>query len=151
MVPTTPFHRIRSFLRGSRRVTPSTHPEAEVPLHLPRRIDGPAAAAQLAGDLLRHRREEITLVIYLDDRHRLVDTATIAVGWVQVARLGARPILQGPQACRATTFVLVRYRRWGAPSATEPEQRSFRTIAAACSRYGLVAVDHLVVVGGNRV
>jgi len=52
-------------------------------------------------------------------------------------------------ACRATSFVLVRSRRRGAPSATEPEQRSFRTVAAACSRYGLVGVDHVVVVAAG--
>jgi DNA repair protein RadC len=144
MVPTT-FNLIRTFTR--RRVV--RHPDAvpEAQLNLPRRIDGPAAAAQVAGDLLRHRREDITLALYLDDRHRLVGTAILAVGWAQAARLSARPILSGSQACRATGFVLVRYRRWGAPSATEPEDRTFRSIAAACSRYGLVAVDHLVVVG----
>lgn len=151
MVPTSPFHHLRSFVRRVRRVAPATHPEVELPLALPRRIDGPAAAAQLARDLLRHHHEEITLALYLDDRHRLVGTAILAVGWVQAARLSARPILSGAQACRATGVVLVRYRRWGAPSATEPEARTFRTLAAACSRYGLVAVDHLVVTGDGSL
>lgn len=128
MVPTSPFHHLRSLARRARRggtASPATHPEAEVPLHLPRRIDGPAAAAQLAGDLLRHHRGEITLALYLDDRHRLVGTAIVAVGWVQAARLSARPVLAGAMACRATSCILVRHRRWGAPSATEPEDRTF--------------------------
>ncbi len=145
--PTSPFHHLRSFVRRVRQVAPAPHPEAELPLTLPRRIDGPAAAAQLARDLLRHHREEITLALYLDDRHRLVGTAIVAVGWVKAARLSARPIRSGAQACRATGVVLVRYRHWGAPSATEPEDRTFRSIAAACSRYGLVAVDHVIVTG----
>ena len=146
MVPTT-FNLIRTFTRRSRRRV--RHPDAvpEAQLNLPRRIDGPAAAAQLACDLLRHRREEITLALYLDDRHRLVGTAIVAVGWVQAARLSAHPVLLGSQACRATGSVLVRYRRYGAPSATEAEERSFRTIAAACGRHGLAVVHHLVVVG----
>ncbi|MHB8288277.1 MAG: JAB domain-containing protein [Acidimicrobiales bacterium] len=88
----------------------------------------------------------MTLALYLDGRHRLVGTAILAVCWVQAARLSARSILQGSQACRATGFVLVHSRRWGAPSATEPEGRTFRSIAAACSRYGLVAVDHPIVI-----
>lgn len=147
MVPSSPFHPFRSLARRVRRAAPVTHPEAEAPLALPRRIDGPAAAAQLTRDLLRNRREDITLAIYMDDWHRLVGTAILAVGWVQATRLSARPILQGSHACRATSFVLVRYRRWGAPSATEPERRSFRTLAAACGRHGLPVVDHLVVIG----
>jgi hypothetical protein len=102
-----------------------THPEAESPLALPRRIDGPAAAAQFARDLLRSRPEDITLALYLDDQHRLVGAAILTVGWVQAARLAARPILQGSQACRATCFVLVRYGRYRARSASETEQRSF--------------------------
>ena len=149
MVPTT-FNLLRTFTRRPRRGV--RHPDAvpQAQLNLLGRTDGPAAAAQLACDLRRHRREDITLVLYLDDRHRLIDTAIVAVGWVHAARLSARPILAGSQACRATGFVLVRYRCWGAPSATEPEDRTFRAIAVACGRYGLVAVDHVVVVGDGR-
>ena len=92
MVPTT-FNLIRTFTRRSRRGV--RHPDAvpEAQLNLPRRIDGPAAAAQLAGDLLRHHREDVTVVLYLDDRHRFVGHAVVAVGWVQAARLSARPVL----------------------------------------------------------
>jgi DNA repair protein RadC len=144
MVP-TPFNLIRTFTR-SRRV--ASHPDSvpEASLNLPRRIDDPASAAQLARDLLRSRREDITLVLYLDDRHRLVGTAILTEGWVQAARLSARPILQGSQACQATGCVLIRYRRYGARSASVGEDRRFRIIAAACSRYGLSVLDHLVVV-----
>lgn len=126
---------------------PVGHPEAEAPLALPRRIDGPAAASQFARDLLRHRQDDVTLAIYLDDRHRLVGTVLLTVGWVQAARLSARPILFGAQACQASTVVLVRYGRYRAPGATEGEKRRFRTLVAACSRYGVVVADHLVVVG----
>ena len=146
MIPTTSIHSLfRALTRRSRRV--ALHPDAvpEVELRLPRRIDDPATAAQLARDLLRGRREDITLALFLDDRHRFVGHAIVAVGRVQAARLSARPIRFGAQVCRASGVILVRYRRWGAPSATESEDRTFRTVAAACSRYGLAAVDHLVV------
>ena len=112
MVPSSPFHHLRSLARRARRggtASPPTHPEAEMPLQLPRRIDGPAAAAQLTADLLRHHREEITLALYLDDWHRLVGTAILAVGWAQAARLSARPVLAGAVASRATSCILVRY------------------------------------------
>lgn len=146
MATHTSVTRIRSFFRPRKG---STHPDAvpEASLNLPRRIDDRRSAAQLTRDLLRNRREDITLALYLDDRHRLVGMAILTVGWVQAARLSARPILQGAQACKATGFILVRNRRWGDLSATEPEVRSFRAVATACSRYGLVGVDHLVVVG----
>ena len=42
--------------------------------------------------------------------------------------------------------IIVRYRRYGARSTSEAEDRSFRTLAPACSRCGLSPVDHLVVV-----
>jgi len=150
MVPSSPLRHLRSLVRRVRLGVPTTRPEAEMPLALPRRIDGPAAAAQFARDLLRNRREDITLAIYLDDRHRLVGSAILAVGWVQATRLSARPILHGAQACRATSCVLVRYRRWGGLIATEPEDRSFRALAMGCDRDGLPIVDHLVVTGSGR-
>jgi DNA repair protein RadC len=112
MVPTTFVH-ISSLFRP-RRVRINSHPDAvsEASLNLPRRIDDPTSAAQLTRDLLLNHREDITMALYLDDRHRLAA-----------------------------------YRRYGAPSATEGEDRSFRTIAAACSRYGVVVADQAVVVG----
>lgn len=144
MVPTT-FNLIRTFTRRARRGV--RHPDAvpEAGLNLARRIDGPAAASQLARNLLRHHREDITLVLYLDDRHRFVGHAVVTVGWVQAARLSGRPVLLGAQVCRASGVILVRYRPHGALSATEAEQASFRAIATACGRHGLAVVDHLVV------
>ena len=142
---------LRSLVRRVRLggSAPAGHPEADAPLSLPRRIDGPAAAAQLAADLLRHRREDITLAIYIDERHRLVGTAILAVGWGQAARLSARPVLAGAMASRATTCIIVRYGRCRGLSAMEQEQASFAALAAACSRYGLVVADHLVVGGAG--
>ena len=56
------------------------------------------------------------------------------------------PIVAGAQASRATECVIIRYRRYGLLSATEAEQRSFRSIAGACWHHGLTVVDHLMVV-----
>lgn len=149
MDPTTLLHPLRSVIRRVRLGRPDApgHPEAEAPLALPRRIDGPAAASQLARDLLRHRREEITLGIYLDGRHRLVGTAILAAGRVQAARLSARPVLAGAMASRATSCILVRYAPCRGLSATDREHASFAALAAACSRTGLPILDHLVVTG----
>lgn len=91
----------------------------------------------------------MTLALYLDNQHRLVGHAVVATGWVQAALLSARPILAGSESCQATKCVLVRYCRYGALSATESQERSFGTIAAACARHGLAVVDHLVVVGNG--
>jgi DNA repair protein RadC len=122
----------------------ASHPDAvpEAGLNLPRRIDDPASAARVARDLLRFRRENVTVVLYMNDRHRFVRHAVVAVGGVQAARLSAHPVLLGAQACRATGSVLVRY---GALSVTEVEQASLSAIADACGRHGLAVVDHLVV------
>lgn len=135
----------RSLTTRSRR--PASHPDAvsEAHLNLPRRIDDPVVAAAIARDLLRHRREDITLALYLDDKHRFVGHCIVAVGWVQTARLSARPILFGAQVCRATSCILVRYHRWERLSASEAERSSYRVIAQAAARHGLVILDHLVV------
>jgi hypothetical protein len=129
MAATTSLHSFfRALTRRSRRM--ASHPEGvpKAGLNLPRRIDDPASAARVARDLLRSRREDVTLVLYMDDRHRFVGHAVVAVGWVQAARLSDHPVLLYAQACRATGSILVRYRRYGALSATEAEQASFRAI-----------------------
>lgn len=91
MIITSP---LRSFVRALARRPKSVpaHPDAvfEPRLALPRRIDDPVTAARLACDLLRNRTEDVTLALYLDDRHRVVGDAVVAVGWVQAARLSAR-------------------------------------------------------------
>jgi hypothetical protein len=83
----------------------------------------------------------------MDDRHHFVGHAIVATGWVQSARLSAKQVIAGAQASRATGCVIIRYRRYGLPSATEVEQSSFRSIAGACWHHGLSVVDHLVVIG----
>ncbi len=107
------------------------HPDAvsEASLRLPRRIDDLLTAAQLAHDLLGNHREDITLALYLDDQHRLVGHAVVAVDTVQEARLSARPLLFGAQVCRATGCILVRYRRSGLLGASDTETRSLRALA----------------------
>jgi DNA repair protein RadC len=67
-----------------------------------------------------------------------------------MALLSARPILAGAEACQATGCILIRYRRYGAGSASEAESCSFRTIAADCSRYGFTVIDHLVVTATGK-
>jgi DNA repair protein RadC len=93
--------------------------------------------------------EDITLVLYMDDRHRFVGHAIVATGWVEASRLSAHPITIGAKASRATGCVIIRYRCYGLPSATEAEQRSFCSIAGACWHHGLTVVDHLVVSGAS--
>ncbi len=149
MVPTSfPSRFLRRLVRTrSQRSAPFVHPD-QVPdaqLILPRRIDDPATAAQVTRDLLRHHREVVTLALYLDDQHRLVGTAIVAAGWVQQARLSARPLVAGATACRATGCVLARYAGSRGTNATEQERRSFGALAPACSRYGLRLVDHVIV------
>ena len=147
-----PIHSFFCSLTGrSRRPVAPGHPDAvsEASLRLPRRIDDPSTAAQLTHDLLRNRQEDITLALYLDDQHRLVGHAVVAVDWVQAARLSARPLLFGAQVCRATGCILVRYRRSGLLGASDVETRSYRALADATTRYGLVLGDHLVVIAGR--
>lgn len=147
----TPILPINSFFRALTRRSrqAAVHPDAvsEARLSLHRRIDDPVVAAAIVRDLLRHRREDITLVLYLDDRHRFIGHCVVAVGWVQAARLSARPILFGAQVCRATSYILVRYHRWERLSASEAERSSYRSIARAAAHHGLVILDHLVVSG----
>lgn len=126
------------------RTRGTVHPK--FPLTLPSEITDPANAAGAALALCQSRWDEVTLALYLDTQSRLVGHAVVATGWAGAALLSARPILQGSLACQASTCILVRYRPYGARSASEAEDRTFRTIAAACSRYGLSLVDHLVVV-----
>jgi DNA repair protein RadC len=115
-------------------------------LDLPVLIDDPASCARVAIDLCRGRREEMTLALFLDDRHRLVGHVVLASSWVQAARLSARPILAVAGSSRATGLVLIRYRHHGDCEATLAERRSAGAIGVACLRSGITVVDHLVVV-----
>lgn len=150
MTITSPLHSFFRNLNRNRSRVPS-HPEAlqERHLTLPRRIDDPGSAASTARALLCNRREDVTLVLYMDDRHRFVGHAIVAVGWVQVSRLSARPVVLGATASQATGCVLVRYGRYRALHATEAEAASFHAIAVAAARHGLAVVDHLVVVSSG--
>jgi DNA repair protein RadC len=147
MTITSTLHSFRALASTTRRRA-RVHPKA-LPLTVPSEITDPATAAGAALALCRSRWDEVTLALYLDSQHRLVGYAVVSTGWVQAALLSARPMLAGSEVCQAPTCILVRYRRYGAPSASEAEDRSFRSIAAACARHGLAVVDHLAVVGNG--
>ena len=70
---------LRSSLLALNRSSCSTasYPDAvpKAGLSLPRRIDDPEAAARVVRDILRSRREDVVLVLYMDNRHRLVGTS----------------------------------------------------------------------------
>lgn len=132
MVPTS-LTRNRKFFRP--RKESASHPEALQERHftLPRRIDDPAGAASTARALVLNHREDVTLVLYMDDRHRFVGHAVVAVGWVQASRLSARPVVLGPWPARqpaaslsdmATTGGFTPRKRRSPPSVPSPMQRS---------------------------
>ncbi len=125
------------------------HPEvvSERQLDLPVVIDGPADAARVALDRMRGRRQETTLALVLDDRHRLAGHLVLATSWAQAARLSARPILTTAGSSRASAVILVRFRHHGDAVATLAERRSAGAIGAACVRHGVRLHDHVVVVG----
>lgn len=148
MIITSTLHSLRAHASTNRHPVP-VHPEP-LPLVVPGEINDPATAAGAVLALCRSRWDEVTLALYLDNQHRLVGHAVVATGWVQAALLSARPILAGANACQASRCIIVRYRRYGARSASESENRSFAAIAAACSRYGLAVSDHLVVVANGE-
>lgn len=94
---------IHSFFRAlTARSREASHPEAlqERHLNIPGRIDDPTAADRLARELLYSSREDITLALYMEDRHRFVGHAIVAAGWVQASRVSAHPIVTGVQASR---------------------------------------------------
>ncbi len=150
MTITSTLHSLRALgsttLRGS--LAGSRHPKASqaLPLVVPERITDPATAAGAALALCQSRWDEVTLALYLDNQDRLICHSVVATGWVEAALLSARPVLAGSESCQATKCVVVRYRPYGVPCASEAEDRSFRTVAAACAWHGLAVVDHLVVV-----
>lgn len=141
---------VRTILRavGGRRHT-GAHPEvvSERLLDLPVVIDGAADAARVALDLMRGRRHETTLALFVDDRHRLAGHVVLASSWAQAARLSARPILTTAGSSRASAVILVRYRHHGDAVPTLAERRSAGAIGAACVRHGVRLLDHVVVVG----
>jgi DNA repair protein RadC len=146
MTITSPVHNFFRALTARSRAASHSEALQERHLNIPRRIDDPATAARLARELLHSRREDITLALYMDDRHRFVGHAIVATGWVQAARLSAKQVIAGAQASRATGCVIIRYRRYGLLSATEVERSSIHSIAGACWHHGLTVIDHLAVV-----
>jgi len=94
----------------------------------------------------------VTLVLYMDDRHRFVGHAAVAVavavavGWVEAARLSVRPVLLGAQSVPGDGLhprplpPLQAAERHGSRAGGLP-----RAIAASCGHHGLAVADHLVV------
>jgi len=148
LAPTTLLH-FRALTGRSRRMV--SHPDAvpEAGLNLPRRIDDSASTARVARDLLRSRREDVVLVLFMDDRHALSGmpwspSAGSRLLGSQPARFSLEPRRAGRRAPSSYATAATRL------SAPRRPSRHPSGVAAPCGRQGLAVVDHLVVTAAGE-
>ena len=111
-------------------------------------IDTTEAAGRAARRFLAGRKEEHFILILLDSRHRVIRTAEISVGSLDMSIVHPRETFREAIAASAAAILLAHNHPSGDPAPSREDLELTRRLIEAGRLLGIPVLDHLIV-GGN--
>ncbi len=94
---------------------------------------------------------ETFLVIYLDNRHRLIDSEELFQGTIDGASVWPREIIKSALKHNAAALILAHNHPSGVPEPSGADRRLTDRIRDACGIVDIRVLDHIIVGGGTTV
>jgi DNA repair protein RadC len=117
----------------------------------PRVVDTPEAAGALVRPHLVDKRKEHFVALLLDNRHRLIRLAPIAIGSLSATLVHPREVFKEAIAASAAAILVAHNHPSGDPEPSEHDLEVTARLRAAGELLGIEVVDHLIVAGGGTV
>lgn len=108
-------------------------------------LDEPALVYRFLAPELQALRQEVVLVLLLNQRLRLIQQVEIFRGTVNESPAHPREILAKALAMNAPAFVLAHNHPSGDPSPSDADKRITRRIREAADAMGIEFTDHLII------
>ena len=108
-------------------------------------ISSPATAESYVQTLLADRDHEIFAVLFLDNRHRVLDYQEMFRGTVDGTSVYPREVVKEALARNAAAVLLVHNHPSGVAEPSQADERITRQIKAALDLVDIRVVDHLIV------
>lgn len=129
---------LKAAVEIARRVAPGA--EAVRPL-----IDSVEAAAALLRPHLLDKSKEHVVALLLDNRHRLIRFAPIAIGSLSASLVHPRELFKEAIAASAAAVLVAHNHPSGDPEPSAHDLELTRRLAAAGALLGIEVVDHLII------
>jgi DNA repair protein RadC len=110
-------------------------------------VTSPEAAAELLVPLLADCDREVSVVLHLDQKHRLLDVDLLSVGSVGQTFMGPREVFRPALLAGAAAVVVAHLHPSGDPTPSRDDEQVTRRLARAGDLVGVEVLDHLVVGG----
>lgn len=101
--------------------------------------------------LLAERRAEVFGCLFLDNRHRVIDTAELFQGTIDGASVYPRVVVQQALACNAAAVVLFHNHPSGVAEPSRADEAITWRLKDALALVDIRVLDHLVVTAGEAV
>ena len=113
------------------------------------------SSAQLARDYvtaqLRHRRQEVFAVLFLDNQHRLLAFEELFYGTIDGASIYPREVVKQALAHNAAAVILTHNHPSGIAEPSQADMRITERLQAALELVDIRVLDHLIVGNGEVV
>lgn len=114
-------------------------------------VDCAERAAALASALLRDKRRECLLALFLDQRHRLLKAEILSEGGWRGAEVDPRPLFARALELSASALIVAHNHPSGHPQASAEDTALTRRLSEGAALLGLRLLDHLIIGDGCHV
>jgi DNA repair protein RadC len=114
-------------------------------------LESPRAVREYLSVTLGNRPYEVFGVIYVDNRHRLIEWQELFRGTLDGASVHPREVVEEALARNAAACILVHNHPSGVAEPSQADELITRRLKEALSLVDIRVLDHLVVGGGDLV
>src|SRR5258706_5022719 len=114
-------------------------------------LESPRAVRDYLSVTLGHRPHEIFGVIYVDNRHRLIEWQELFRGTLDGASVYPREVVKEALARNAAACILVHNHPSGVAEPSQADELITRRLKEALALVEIRVLDHLVVGGGELI
>lgn len=123
---------------------------AKAPAESPRAIETAEAASELIRPSLAGKKKEHFVALLLDNRHRVIRLAPIAVGSLSASLVHPRELFKEAMLASAACVILAHNHPSGDPEPSDHDLTLTKRLVQAGKLLGIEVLDHLIV-GSDRV
>lgn len=114
-------------------------------------MSSPDATKQYLRLRLQQLEHEVFAVLFLDNRHRVINYAELFRGTIDGASVHPREVVKEALACNAAAVVFAHNHPSGVPEPSQADLHLTRRLKEACGIVDIRVLDHIIIGGAESV
>lgn len=114
-------------------------------------LTSPTQLFQFVASCLAHRKQEVFLVLFLDNQHKVVSVNEMFFGTYNSVEVHPREIIRHALKHNAAAIILAHNHPSGNPEPSPQDHQLTRLIKHSCTLFDIRVIDHIVIGIGDYV